>query len=84
MAPVSLAIAQDVGASPYPFAMTVALAASTAFITPIASPVNTLVVGPGNYSFGDFVKVGVPFTLVVLVLCVLLIPLLLPFAPAGG
>ena len=65
MAPVALAIAKDLGASPYPFAMIIALAASTAFMTPISSPVNTLVVGPGQYSFGDFVKVGVPFSIVV-------------------
>lgn len=42
-------------------------------------PVNALVVEPGRYSFGDFVKVGVPFTLVVLVVSVLLVPVLLPF-----
>ena len=78
MAPVALAMAADMGASPYPFAMTVALAASAAFMTPVSSPVNTLVVGPGNYAFGDFVKVGVPFTLVVLVVSVLLVPWLLP------
>ena len=41
--------------------MIVALAASTAFMTPVSSPVNTLVVTPGNYTFGDFVRVGVPF-----------------------
>ncbi len=78
MAPVALAIANDMKASPYPFAMIVALAASTAFMTPISSPVNTLVVGPGNYKFGDFVKVGVPFSLVVMVVCVILVPILLP------
>lgn len=78
MAPVALAIAKDLKASPYPFAMIVALAASAAFMTPISSPVNTLVVGPGNYKFGDFVKVGVPFTLVTMVVCVILVPLLLP------
>jgi di/tricarboxylate transporter len=78
MAPVALAIAKYIGASPYPFAMTVALAASSAFMTPISSPVNTLVVGPGQYSFGDFVKVGVPFTIVVAVVSVLLVPILLP------
>jgi di/tricarboxylate transporter len=78
MAPVALAIAKEIGASPYPFAMTVALAASAAFMTPVSSPVNTLVVGPGNYSFGDFIKVGVPFTLVVLVVTVLLVPVVLP------
>jgi di/tricarboxylate transporter len=58
--------------------MIVALAASTAFMTPISSPVNTLVVGPGNYKFGDFVKVGVPFSLVVMVVSVILVPLLMP------
>jgi di/tricarboxylate transporter len=78
MAPVALAIAGDLQASPYPFAMIVALAASSAFMTPISSPVNTLVVGPGNYAFGDFVRVGVPFTLVVLIVSVLLVPWLLP------
>jgi len=78
MAPVALAIAKDLHNSPYPFAMIVALAASTAFMTPVSSPVNTLVVGPGNYTFGDFVRIGVPFSVVVLVVCVILVPLLLP------
>jgi di/tricarboxylate transporter len=58
--------------------MIVALAASTAFMTPVSSPVNTLVVVPGNYAFGDFMRVGLPFTAIVLVVCVLLVPLLLP------
>lgn len=78
MAPVALAIANELGAQPYPFAMIVALAASTAFVTPVSSPVNTLVVSPGNYSFGDFVKVGAPFAVVVLIVSVFLVPLLLP------
>jgi di/tricarboxylate transporter len=78
MAPIALAIAGDLRASPYPFAMIVALAASSAFMTPISSPVNTLVVGPGNYAFGDFVRVGVPFTIIVLIVSVLLVPWLLP------
>jgi di/tricarboxylate transporter len=78
MAPVSLAVASDLGASPYPFAMIVALGASTAFMTPVSSPVNTLVVVPGNYAFGDFVRVGLPFSLIVLVVSVLLVPVLLP------
>ena len=81
MAPVALAIAGELHASPYPFAMIVALAASTAFMTPISSPVNTLVVAPGNYGFGDFVKVGVPFSIVVMVVSVLLVPWLLPLHP---
>ena len=78
MAPVALAMASEMKASPYPFAMIVALAASTAFMTPVSSPVNTLVVTPGNYAFGDFVKVGVPLSLIVLVVSVLMVPWLLP------
>lgn len=82
MAPVALGIAQQMGASPYPFAMTVALAASAAFMTPVSSPVNTLVVGPGGYRFIDFVRVGVPFTLMVMALCVIVLPWLFPFTSA--
>ena len=78
MAPVALALASDLGASPYPFAMIVALGASTAFSTPVSSPVNTLVVVPGSYVFGDFVRIGLPFSVIVLVVAVLLVPLLLP------
>lgn len=81
MAPVALAIAADLHASPYPFAMTVALAASTAFITPISSPVNTLVVAPGRYGFGDFLRVGVPLSIMVMAVCVVMIPWLLPLYP---
>lgn len=79
MAPVSIAIASALGASPYPFAMTVALAASTSFITPVSSPVNSLVVGPGKYHFGDFVRIGTPFALVTMIVTVILVPFVLPF-----
>ncbi|MBX9750687.1 MAG: SLC13 family permease [Roseococcus sp.] len=78
MAPVALAVAKELEASPYPFAMIIAIAASAAFMTPVSSPVNTLVVGPGNYGFGDFVKVGVPFTLIVMAASLVLVPWLLP------
>ncbi|HBU4257225.1 TPA: SLC13 family permease [Klebsiella pneumoniae] len=79
MAPIALAAAKSMGVSPYTFAMVVAMAASAAFMTPVSSPVNTLVLGPGKYSFSDFVKIGVPFTILVMVVCVLLIPVLFPF-----
>lgn len=78
MAPVAMAIAKNMDASPYPFAMIVALAASTAFMTPVSSPVNTLVVTPGNYSFTDFVRAGVPFSILVMIVSVLMVPWLLP------
>lgn len=79
MAPVALAVASALDASPLPFAMTVALAASSAFMTPVSSPVNTLVVGPGGYTFLDFVRLGVPLTVLVGCACVILVPWLLPF-----
>jgi di/tricarboxylate transporter len=78
MAPVAIATARELELSPYPFAMIVALAASAAFMTPVSSPVNTLVLGPGRYRFGDFVRVGVPFTLLTMVVSVVLVPWLLP------
>lgn len=74
MAPIALSLARQLDVSPYAFAMTIAIASSAAFITPMSSPVNTLVVGPGQYRFRDFVKVGVPFALLVLVVCTVLIP----------
>jgi di/tricarboxylate transporter len=58
--------------------MIVALAASAAYMTPVSSPTNTLVVSPGNYSFSDFVKVGAPFALVVMAISVVMVPWLLP------
>ena len=78
MAPIALSTANHLGVSPYPFAMTVALASSAAFMTPISSPVNTLVLGPGQYSFGDFVKLGVPFTIMVLLVTIVMVPWLYP------
>jgi di/tricarboxylate transporter len=56
--------------------MTVAIASSTAFMTPVSSPVNMLVMGPGNYKFSDYLKFGVPFTLLVMLLTVVIVPYL--------
>jgi di/tricarboxylate transporter len=76
--PLALQLAKGLGAAPYPFAMMVALSASSAFMTPVSTPVNMLVVAPGGYAFGDFVKFGVPFTVVALIVSVLMVPVLLP------
>lgn len=78
MAPVAIATAQALGVSPMPFAITVAVAASAAFMTPVSSPVNTLVLAPGGYRFIDFVRIGVPLTLLVMLASTLLIPWLFP------
>ena len=64
--------------SPY-LVLGTAYAASAAFMTPISSPVNTLVLGPGQYRFGDFVRIGVPFNLLVMVVSVIAIPWFFPF-----
>lgn len=79
MAPIAIAAAREMAVSPYPFAMIIAIAASAAFMTPVSSPVNTLVLGPGNYTFGDFVRLGVPFTVLVMLVSVAVVPWLFPF-----
>lgn len=76
IAPVAIRAALALGASPHAFLMTVALAASTAFATPMASPTNTLVLVPGEYRFRDYVRLGVPLQVLVFVLTVLVVPLL--------
>jgi di/tricarboxylate transporter len=78
VAPIAILTANSLGVSPYPFAMTVALAASAAFMTPVSSPVNTLVLAPGNYRFIDLVKAGVPMTIIAAVISLVLVPLIFP------
>jgi di/tricarboxylate transporter len=79
LAPVALISAQTLGVQPQAFLMAVALAASTAFASPVASPVNTLVMGAGGYRFGDYLKVGGPLILLSLAASILLLPVLFPF-----
>jgi di/tricarboxylate transporter len=79
LAPIAFQLAVNLGARPEPFLMGIAVAASTAFATPIASPVNTLVLGPGGYRFGDFFKIGVSLQLLLLVATLVVVPLLFPF-----
>jgi di/tricarboxylate transporter len=79
LAPIAYQLALGAGAAPEPFMMAIAVAASTAFATPVASPVNTLVLGPGGYRFGDFFKVGVALQFLILLATLLLVPVLFPF-----
>lgn len=79
MAPIAIQAAAALDLSPYSLLMAVAVAASTAFATPIASPVNTLVLGPGGYRFSDFARVGVPLQVLLLIASLVVIPLLFPF-----
>lgn len=79
IAPIALASARTLGVEPYAFLMGVAIAASMALASPVASPVNTLVMGAGDYRFGDYARVGVPLILLIMVITVALLPFLFPF-----
>ena len=79
LAPIAISIAQTVGVSPYPVVMAIGIAGSCAFTTPVATPPNTLVLGPGQFKFMDYVKVGVPLVIVSLIVCLVVIPLVWPF-----
>ena len=79
MAPIGISIAQSIGASPYPVIMAIGIAASCAFTTPVATPPNTLVLGPGQFRFMDYVKVGLPLVFISLAVCAIIIPLVWPF-----
>jgi di/tricarboxylate transporter len=79
VAPIAIIAAKTLGVSPYPFAVAVLIAASAAFVTPVSTPVVTLVVEPGRYKFTDFVKVGVPLLLLTYLTTLLVAPLIFPF-----
>jgi len=79
LAPIALNTASDLGISPFPLLMAVAVSASAAFLSPVGHSANILVMGPGGYRFRDFIKVGFPLTLVVLVVVVLVMPIFWPF-----
>ncbi len=81
LCPIGISIAQEMGASPYPVVMAIGIAASCAFATPVATPPNTLVFGPGGFRFNDYVKVGTPLIVISLILCMFIIPMYWPFFP---
>ena len=79
IAPIALASARTLGIAPYAFLMTVAVAASMAFASPVASPVNTLVMGAGNYRFSDYIRVGAPLIALTMIVVIVVLPILFPF-----
>ena len=81
LAPIGISIAQSIGADPKPVLMSIGIAASMAFATPMATPPNTLVLGPGGFSFNDYVKVGVPLCIITFIVSVIIIPIFWPFFP---
>ncbi|MBW2449932.1 MAG: SLC13 family permease [Deltaproteobacteria bacterium] len=78
MVPIVLKTSASLGISPHALMMGVAMAASSSFTSPISHPANVLVMGPGGYRFVDYLKVGVPLTLVVLLVLMVIMPLFWP------
>jgi di/tricarboxylate transporter len=79
VAPIGIQLAHSMAIDPHAFVMGIAIAASTAFITPIGHQANLLVYGVGNYRFGDFVRVGGPLTVLIVVVTMLVVPMVWPF-----
>ena len=81
LCPIGISIAQKIGADPHAVLMAIAVAASCAFATPVGTPPNTLVLGPGGYHFKDYIIAGTPLILVCLVVSLIVIPIVWPFFP---
>lgn len=79
VAPIALSLAAQLGVSPYPFLMGVAVASSSSFMTPISHQSNTIVFGPGGYRFSDYVRVGIGMNILAFLVAMLLIPRMWPF-----
>jgi di/tricarboxylate transporter len=77
--PLAVATAVETGLNPRPFAMAVVFAASASFISPLSYQTNLMVYGPGGYRFSDFVKVGLPLNIMLLICAAVLVPLVWPF-----
>ena len=77
--PIAVAASQQLGVDIVPFAVTVMIAASACFATPIGYQTNLMVYGPGNYRFADFLKIGLPLTLLVGITTILIVPLVWAF-----
>ncbi len=78
IAPVAIEAAQTLRVSPQAFAMTVAIACCAAYVTPVSSPVNMLVMEPGGYAFGDYVRVGLPLLLLTMLVTVAFVAVIYP------
>ncbi|HET9199723.1 MAG TPA: SLC13 family permease, partial [Dehalococcoidia bacterium] len=79
MIPIGLSGAAELGISPEPVLMSIAVAAAAAFLTPIATPVNLMVMEPGGYRFGDYWKLGLPLLLLFFVVAIFLVPVIWTF-----
>ncbi len=73
--PIAINVAQQAGVNPRALTMGVALATSMAFITPLGHPVNVLVMSPGGYNFRDFMKIGLPLTIILFLVVMIILPI---------
>ena len=78
MSPIALSAMGDLGLQPETAMMAIAMAASASFTSPISHPANILVMGPGGYRFVDYLKIGVPLTLVIFVVVMVVLPIFWP------
>ena len=83
LCPIGIAISQNLGADPKAVLMAIAVAASCAFATPVGTPPNTLVLGPGGYKFMDYVKAGTGLVIVCFIVSLIVIPIVWPFFPGN-
>ena len=81
MSPIVISAMGDMGFQPHTAMMAIAMAASASFTSPISHPANILVMGPGGYRFVDYLKVGVPLTLVIFAIAMVLLPIFWPLTP---
>ncbi len=77
--PVAMSAAEQLGVDPMPFFITICIAASASFSSPIGYQTNMIVQGIGNYKFGDFVRIGLPLNIIAFLISMLLIPVIWPF-----
>ena len=83
MAPSAASLAQRLNLNPDPFLMAVAIGAACDFLTPIGHQCNTLVMGPGGYRFGDYWRLGLPLSVIVVVVSLISIPIFWPLRALG-
>ena len=81
LCPIGLSIAESLGASPTAVVLAIGFSASAAYMTPVATPPNTMIYGPGGLQFMDYVKVGTPLFIIVMIMALVLMPIIWPFFP---